>query len=261
VPNLESENARRAGSHAGPSLAGLGQPRKLNDGLGAHTRDAALRRFASLLEGGKRPAGGPAPAVGDEEPAAERVVAVALDLAKAVDLRFSDSAHSETVGRNAGMMARELGFSEQRTARVLLAGMLHDVGKVGVPDGILRKPAKLTDEEFEIVRAHPQLGARILEHSSFADIRKWVGAHHERPDGRGYPLGLSGEKVPVEAQILAVADAYEAMTSDRSYRSSIGHKAARSELERGAGTQFEPRVVDALLTVLARDAVGTKRCR
>ena len=186
-------------------------------------------------------------------------MAVALDLAKAVDLRFSDSAHSETVGRNAGMMARELGFSERRTARVLLAGVLHDVGKVGVPDGILRKPAKLTEDEFEIVRAHPELGARILEHPSFADIRAWVGAHHERPDGRGYPLGLSGGEVPLEAQILAVADAYEAMTSDRSYRSSIGHSAARSELERCAGTQFNARVVDALVIVLGRDAARIRR--
>ncbi|MCW3018483.1 MAG: diguanylate cyclase and metal-dependent phosphohydrolase [Solirubrobacterales bacterium] len=185
----------------------------------------------------------------------ERFIAVILDLAEAVDLRFSGSArHSETVGRYAEMMARELGLSERRVARVELAGRLHDIGKVGVPDSILSKPAKLTDEEFTIVRQHPDLGAQILEHASLVDVREWVRAHHERPDGRGYPLGLPGEAIALEARILAVADAYEAMTSDRAYRQSIGHRAAAEELEACAGAQFDPRVVDALLTVLRRDA-------
>jgi diguanylate cyclase (GGDEF)-like protein/putative nucleotidyltransferase with HDIG domain len=186
---------------------------------------------------------------------AERFIAVMLDLAEAVDLRFSGSArHSETVGRYAEMMARELGLPEQRIGRVRLAGMLHDIGKVGVPDSILSKPAKLTDEEFATIRRHPELGAQILEHASLADVRAWVGAHHECPDGRGYPLGLRGEALPLEARILAVADAYEAMTSDRAYRSSIGQAAARAELERCAGSQFDPLVVKAFLTCLERES-------
>jgi diguanylate cyclase (GGDEF)-like protein len=186
---------------------------------------------------------------------AERFVAVVLDLAEAADIRFSGSArHAETVGRYAEMMARELGLSEERVGRVRLAGMLHDVGKVGVPDSVLRKPGKLTPEELELVRRHPELGAQILEHPSLADVRAWVGAHHERPDGRGYPLGLSGDELPLEARILAVADAYEAMTSDRAYRPSIGHTAARAELRNCAGTQFDPDVVGALLAVLEREA-------
>jgi diguanylate cyclase (GGDEF)-like protein/putative nucleotidyltransferase with HDIG domain len=186
---------------------------------------------------------------------AERFIAVMLDLAEAVDLRFSGSArHSETVGRYAEMMARELGLPEQRIGRVRLAGLLHDIGKVGVPDSILSKPAKLTDEEFATIKRHPELGAQILEHTSFADVRAWVGAHHERPDGRGYPLGLRDEAVPLEARILAVADAYEAMTSDRAYRSSIGQEAARAELKRCAGSQFDPLVVNALLTCLERES-------
>ena len=131
--------------------------------------------------------------------------------------------------------------------------MLHDIGKVGVPDSILKKPAKLTDEEFEIIKRHPELGAQILEHPSFADVRRWVGAHHERPDGRGYPHGICGDTLVLEARILAVADAYEAMTSDRCYRSSIGHTAAAAELERCAGSQFDERVVAALLAVIARE--------
>jgi diguanylate cyclase (GGDEF)-like protein len=182
----------------------------------------------------------------------ERFVAVVLDLAEAVDLRFSGSArHSETVGRYTELIARELGFSEEQTHRLRLAGMLHDVGKVGVPDAVLNKPGSLTDEEFEVIKGHPALGAQILEHPTLADIREWVGAHHERPDGRGYPAGLAGDSIPMEAQILAVADAYEAMTSDRAYRSSIGREAAAAELERCSGTQFEPAVVDALINVLA----------
>jgi len=186
---------------------------------------------------------------------AERFIAVMLDLAEAVDLRFSGSArHSETVGRYAEMMARELGLSEQRISRVRLAGMLHDIGKVGVPDSILRKPAKLTNEEFATIKRHPELGAQILEHASFADVREWVGAHHERPDGRGYPLGLSGEEISLEARILAVADAYEAMTSDRAYRPSIGQAAARAELERCAPGQFDPLVVKTFLACLQRES-------
>jgi diguanylate cyclase (GGDEF)-like protein/putative nucleotidyltransferase with HDIG domain len=185
----------------------------------------------------------------------ERLVAVVLDLAEAVDLRFSGSArHSETVGRYAEMMARELGLSEHRIGRVRLAGLLHDLGKVAVPDTILQKPSKLSEEEYLVIKRHPELGAQILEHPSLADVRSWVGAHHERPDGRGYPLGLDGDTLAVEAKIVAVADVYEAMTSDRPYRRSIGHEAARAELRRCAGTQFDGEAVTALLAVLEREA-------
>jgi diguanylate cyclase (GGDEF)-like protein/putative nucleotidyltransferase with HDIG domain len=186
---------------------------------------------------------------------AERYLAVVLDLAEAVDVRFSGSArHSETVGRYAELMARELGLPERRVGRVRLAGLLHDVGKVAVPDAILRKPGALTDEEWAIVVQHPALGAQILEHPSLADVQAWVGAHHERPDGTGYPHGLSDEALPIEARIVAVADAYEAMTSDRSYRDAIGAEKARAELRRHAGTQFDADVVAAFVAVLDREA-------
>lgn len=196
---------------------------------------------------------------GSRDIQAERFLAVILDLAEAVDLRFSGSArHSETVGRYAEMMARELGLSERRTSRVRLAGVLHDIGKVGVPDGILQKPAALSDEEYESIRRHPELGAQILEHPSLSDIREWVAAHHERPDGEGYPRGLSGEAIPLEARIVAVADAYEAITSDRAYSPAMDPEAARAELRRGAGTQFDERVVRALIDVLDREAERAK---
>jgi HD-GYP domain-containing protein (c-di-GMP phosphodiesterase class II) len=191
----------------------------------------------------------------ESSPMDERFMAIVLDLAEAVDLRFSGSApHSETVGRYAGMIARGLGLSESHIGRLRLAGILHDIGKVGVPNSILSKPAKLTDGDFEIIRTHPELGAQILEHPSLLDIREWVRAHHERPDGTGYPLGLTGEALPLEAKILAVADAYEAMTSDRAYRPSIGHVAAQGELERCAGSQFDLSVVEALLSALSPES-------
>ena len=187
--------------------------------------------------------------------AGERFVAAVLDLAEAVDLRFSGSArHSETVGRYSAMMAQELGLSERRVERARLAGTLHDVGKVGVEDAILNKPGKLTDEEFQAIKKHPEFGAKMLGHPSLFDVREWVWAHHERPDGRGYPRGLSGGSLPLESRILAVADSYEAMTCDRSYRPSFGPVAARAELERCSGSQFDPGVVDALLSVLTRES-------
>ncbi len=186
---------------------------------------------------------------------AERFVAVLLDLAEVVDLRFSGSArHSETVGRYAEMMAQELGFSEQHVARVRLGGLLHDIGKIGVPDAILQKPASLTDEEYAIIKQHPELGAQLLQHPGLADIQTWIATHHERPDGRGYPRGISAGALTLEAEILAVADAYEAMTSDRVYRRSIGHAPARAELQRGVASQFDRRVVKAFTTILDRES-------
>ncbi len=191
--------------------------------------------------------------LGSRDLTAERFLAVVLDLAEATDLRFSGSArHSETVGRYAEMMARELGLSDQRIERVRLAGMLHDIGKVGVPNSILSKPGALDDAEFAVIRRHPELGAQILEHDSLADVRSWVAAHHERPDGSGYPLGLKAGEIPLEAAIVAVADAFEAMTADRSYRLAMSHEDARAELSRHAGTQFDAAVVAALFSLLDR---------
>ncbi|HEY5194158.1 MAG TPA: diguanylate cyclase [Solirubrobacteraceae bacterium] len=190
----------------------------------------------------------------------EHFVMAVLDLAEAVDLRFSGSArHSETVGRYAEMTARELGLPERRVSRIRLAGILHDIGKAGVPNSILHKPGPLTEEEYAQIKRHPALGAQIIEHVSLSDVREWVATHHERPDGLGYPLGLSGGAIALEAHIVAVADAYEAMTSDRPYRDSIGYDAALAELRRCAGTQFDDRVVEAFIAALAREAtrVGT----
>jgi diguanylate cyclase (GGDEF)-like protein/putative nucleotidyltransferase with HDIG domain len=184
-------------------------------------------------------------------------LATLVTLAEALDVRDSGTArHANTVGRYAEMMARELGLPSASVDRVRLAGILHDVGKIGVLDSILLKPAGLDESEWAEMRKHPEIGARILQSANIEDIREWVLAHHERPDGGGYPRGLSGEQIPLEARILAVADAYEAMLGDRPYREGMGHNAARAELQRNAGTQFDERVVDAFLESLDRNGEG-----
>ena len=154
------------------------------------------------------------------------------------------------------MMAREMGFGEARAERIGLAGMLHDLGKIGISDRVLTKPGPLDDAEWAQMRTHPQIGARLLSRPELADLRAWILAHHERPDGSGYPFGLSGDEIPVEAQILAAADAYEAMTANRVYRRALGEHAAREELIAGSGTQFDAEVVGALLAALDREAAA-----
>jgi diguanylate cyclase (GGDEF)-like protein/putative nucleotidyltransferase with HDIG domain len=184
---------------------------------------------------------------------AEGYLSAMLVLAEAVDLRDSGTAaHSETVGRYAEMIAAELGLEEERVERVKLAGVLHDIGKVGVPDDVLQKAGPLDDREWAEMHKHCELGSRLLNGAGLDDIARWVLSHHERPDGTGYPAGLTRTEIPPEARILGVADAYEAMVSDRVYRPGLGVERARAELEKGAGTQFDPLVVEAFLRFLER---------
>ena len=178
-------------------------------------------------------------------------LATLLSLAEALDVRDSGSAtHCQRVGRYAELIARELGLPPDAVERVRIAGILHDVGRVGVPDELLAKSGPLNDEEWGWMHSHPAVGARMLDTTEFGDIGDWIAAHHERPDGKGYPEGRSAGQVPLEASILAVADAYEAMTADRPYRPPLDPSAAAEELRRGAGRQFDERVVDAILRVV-----------
>jgi diguanylate cyclase (GGDEF)-like protein/putative nucleotidyltransferase with HDIG domain len=194
---------------------------------------------------------------------AEVHLATALSLAEALDLRDTGTArHSQTVGRYAEMMAVRLGLAPAHVERVRLAGRLHDIGKIAVPDSILHKAGPLTEGEWAEMRRHPEIGARMLSGPGLDDIREWVLAHHERPDGRGYPEGLAGDEIPLEARILAVADAYEAMTADRSYRRALDEAVAREELLSQAGAQFDAAVVEAFLAALDEleaDALGAGR--
>jgi diguanylate cyclase (GGDEF)-like protein/putative nucleotidyltransferase with HDIG domain len=190
-------------------------------------------------------------AVRDAGGAAREQLAAAMLLAETLDLRDVGTArHSETVGRYAEQIARALRWDIGRVERVRAAGILHDIGKLGISDATLHKPGRLSPEEWDEMRRHPELGARILEHANLHDIASWVLAHHERVDGTGYPRRLAGAQIPPEARILAVADAYEAMTADRPYRRALGHAEARAELERCVGTQFDADVVAAFLGVL-----------
>jgi diguanylate cyclase (GGDEF)-like protein len=175
-------------------------------------------------------------------------LSVVLVLAETIDARDSGTAqHSQAVSRYARVAAVGLGLPQTLIERVALAGVLHDVGKIGVADAVLQKRGPLDEEDWAHIRRHPELGARILAGADLPDIAEWVFAHHERVDGSGYPLGLRGEEIPLGARILAVADAYEAMTSTRPYRAAMPHEDAAAELRRCAGTQFDARVVEALL--------------
>jgi putative nucleotidyltransferase with HDIG domain len=178
-----------------------------------------------------------------------------LILAETLDLRDTGTAlHSQTVGRYAEMIAAALGLGEEQVTRIRLAGLLHDIGKIGVPDPILRKPGPLDEVEWEEMKKHPELGARILAGANLDDISGWVLAHHERPDGRGYPVGLRGDRIPLEAKILSVADAFEAMTAERVYSPPLPVGAAIAELQRHAGTQFDAHIVNTFVACLAAEA-------
>ena len=175
-------------------------------------------------------------------------------LSQAIDAKDGFTrGHADRVSRIAGAVAREMGLSERDVEQIELAGLLHDIGKIGVEDKILMKPARLDPDELELMRRHPVYGAAILEPSaSLRPLVPMVLAHHENYDGSGYPQGLKGEAIPAGARIIIVADAYEAMTSDRIYRKSIGHEHAMAQLERYKGQQFDPKVVRALDALLRK---------
>ena len=188
------------------------------------------------------------PAPGSTEPRLSSIIGLAQEL----DVRDTGSTgHCQTVARYAELMARALGFEPDHVERVRLAGLLHDIGKTGVSDRLMSKSGPLEPDEWHSIRTHPEIGARLLAHPEFEDLREWVLMHHERPDGKGYPFGLARGQIPVEASILAVADAYEAMTSERAFRSALGEEVAISELRAGAGSQFDAAVVDVFLGILA----------
>ncbi|MDQ3729139.1 MAG: HD-GYP domain-containing protein [Actinomycetota bacterium] len=180
-----------------------------------------------------------------------------LVLTQTIEERYSDLAHhGRSVAGYCALTARELGLDPESVERIALAGELHDVGKVGVADEILRKPEPLSSDEWRQVMRHPQIGADLLVSSNLDDIAQWVLAHHERPDASGYPYGVDGEAIPLESRILAVADAYDAMRTDRVYKLGRTHEESAEELRKCAGTQFDPDVVEAFLRALDRIAAG-----
>lgn len=158
--------------------------------------------------------------------------------------------HSENVAAYAVALGQALGLDEEHVMRIRRAAFLHDIGKIAVDDTILSKPGSLTAEEFAQIEIHPVVGARMLHHAGLEDEAVWIRHHHERIDGAGYPDGKAGEAIPFEARIIFVADAFEAMTSDRPYRQGIPTQAAAQEIRRHAGTQFDATVAEVFMQLL-----------
>lgn len=183
---------------------------------------------------------------------------IALAVIGALDLRDTETeGHSLRVQSLSVAIARRLGCTGAELDIIGLGALLHDIGKIGVSDRVLRKPGPLSSAEWDEVRRHPELGYRYLKRLTMVDgVADIVRAHHERYDGKGYPLGLAGDAIPLGVRIFAVADAYDAMTSDRPYRRARSHAAAVAEIECNSGTQFDPRVVRAFLEVTATPEAG-----
>jgi putative nucleotidyltransferase with HDIG domain len=176
-------------------------------------------------------------------------------LARAVDAKSAWTAgHSERVTELALKIGKTLNLNSDSLEKLQRGAFLHDIGKIGVPLAVLDKPAKLSDEEFGLIKRHPDLGAKIIEPiNAFKAIIPMIVQHHERFDGKGYPAGLAGEEIHQSARILAVADVYDAVSSDRPYRKGMVIEAALGLIQKEAGRQFDPEMVEALLKVIAKD--------
>lgn len=181
-------------------------------------------------------------------------------LSAALDLRDTETeGHSRRVTEYTLQLARSYGVPQEAMVSIERGSILHDIGKIGIPDGILLKPGKLTPEEWDVMRTHPLLGFRILASIDFLrPAIPIVLCHHERFDGKGYPLGLAGETIPLGARLFAVADTLDAMTSDRPYRQALPFEVAAEEIQRNAGKQFDPKVVEAFFRVSREEWLGIR---
>ncbi|MCX5692191.1 MAG: GAF domain-containing protein [Candidatus Omnitrophica bacterium] len=182
-------------------------------------------------------------------------------LSNIIDAKDSQTfGHSERVMEHCMEVANALRLSEEQKEVLKYAGLLHDIGKIGIDVGILRKPSKLTKEEWKIMVMHPIVGSGIVEQIGFLDdLAPIILHHHERYDGKGYPSKLKKERIPLEARILSVVDAYESMVSDRPYRKALSSKKIRQELLQGAGAQFDPNIVNIFLKTLNKKKHKAKK--
>jgi diguanylate cyclase (GGDEF)-like protein/putative nucleotidyltransferase with HDIG domain len=212
-----------------------------------HGKDKAVRFDAEVIE------------ALDADERIQRVeershVATVRALAAAVDARDSlTQDHSRNVARLAVALAAELGLDAEKVKLIEVAAMLHDIGKIGISDDVLKKKGPLSADERKHIQEHPQLGERILASTNIPEILPWALSHHERWDGTGYPHGLAGEDIPLEARILAICDAYDSMTSERPYRHAMTTSEALQELYLSAGTQFDPFLADAFIALAKRE--------
>ena len=186
---------------------------------------------------------------------ADMSLQVVLAMADVIDIKDPyTNGHSIRVAKYSKQIAARYGYSEKAQSDIYMIGLLHDVGKIAVPDTVINKVGKLTDEEFSIIKQHSVVGAGILENiKAMPKLSVGARSHHERYDGNGYPDGLKGEEIPEEARIIAVADAYDAMSSYRSYRDKLPQDIVRSEIENGKGTQFDPVFADFMLEMIDED--------
>ena len=175
-------------------------------------------------------------------------------LANAIELRdMYTETHSETVSKNARLVAINMKLTGDEIKDVELSALLHDIGKIAIPDKILLKPGKLTIEEFEIMKKHSELGMNIIKHIGFLkDALPNILHHHEQYDGNGYPKKLAGKNIPLGARIVNVADSYHAMVSERPYRGALSREEALKELEKCSGTQFDPEIVKVFLNIIKK---------
>jgi len=213
----------------------LGVTMKRMFSTGPEVFDHYLERFQDVTLKGK----------GDAPSLLDTVTALAF----AIDAKdHYTQGHSQSVSRIAAQIARQMGLSDPLIEEVRLGGILHDIGKIGVPESVLNKPTRLTVEEFELMKSHAVLGAKILEPlrvKAIERIRGMVRHHHEMVDGSGYPDRLKGEKIPLGARIITVADCFDTMVSERAYKPGRSIEEALEELRRCRGTQFDPDIVDA----------------
>jgi len=188
----------------------------------------------------------------------EAFIGTIRSLAETIDAKDpSTRGHSDWASKYALMIGRQAGLDDGILENLRYAGYLHDIGKIGIPDEVLGKPGRLTQEEWKLMKKHPIISAKILEPVRISDeVKAAIRHHHERFDGKGYPYGLAGESIPLEARILAVADSFEAMTSTRPYREALTDEQAVAELVKCSGTQFDPAIVNYFLAALGRPAFG-----
>lgn len=168
--------------------------------------------------------------------------------------------HLEHVNRLGKEFAETMSLSKADTQSLLLASVLHDIGKIAIPDQVLRKPGRLTRDEYDLIRRHPQIGAMLIEHiPGFKDAANAVLHHHERFDGRGYPFKIAGDEIPLLARIVTLIDAFSAMVMDRPYHKGMDEAEALNELKKGAGTQFDPALVRQFAHMVAKEVSEVPR--
>jgi diguanylate cyclase (GGDEF)-like protein len=252
VQRLQSRMAEAAGDRPVTASAGVAEA---VDGI---SRDTLIRHADLALIQTKRShrrcllfneALEPMMAAADAQ--SGEVDAVAVALARAVDAKdgFTHS-HCEAVSELCGLIGQELGLRPERVTQLRLAGLLHDVGTLGVADAVMQKPGPLDAHELQVAQSHVRLGHAMVSAAEHPIEAEWILHHHERIDGGGYPMGLEGDQIPLESRILFVADAFEAMTTERPYRAARTAEQALRELEAHAGTQFDAECVHALARVL-----------